>query len=99
MRIAVPHRTTREKARSVVEQRVGQMLAQFGDRADDVEHTWIGDQLRFKGRASGFHIEGTLEITDAEVIIDSKLPFLAKPFERKIRTTVEKEAEAMFRTA
>jgi hypothetical protein len=33
-----------------------------------------------------------------EVIIDRKLPLLAKLFESRIRHTVEREAESMFRT-
>jgi len=40
---------------------------------------------------------GTLEITDNDVIIDGKLPLIAKPFESRIRSTVEREAEEMFR--
>ena len=99
MRIAVEHKTTREKARAVVKAKIGQLLAQFGDKADDVQHEWAGDTLRFKGKARGLTVEGTVEITDASVIIDGKLPLLARPFEPRIRQTVEREAEAMFRTA
>lgn len=99
MRIAVDHRTTRAKARQIVERKLGELLSQFGDKADDVQHEWFGDTLRFKGKARGFTIEGTLEVTDAAMIIDAKLPFLAKPFEGRIRQTVEREAEAIFRTA
>src|SRR5204862_2930474 len=42
---------------------------------------------------------GTLEVTDAAVVIDVKLPLLAKPFESRIRQTVERELEALFKTA
>ena len=99
MRIAVEHKTTKTKARAIVEQKLGQLLAQFGDRAEDIQHEWSGDTLRFKGKARGLTVEGTLEVTDAAVIIDGKLPLLARPFESRIRQTVEREAEAMFRTA
>jgi len=99
MRIAVEHKTTKSNARQIVEQKIGRLLAQFGDRAEDVQHEWSGDTLRFKGKARGFTVEGTLEVTDSEVIIDGKLPLLAKPFESRIRQTVEREAETMFRTA
>jgi len=99
MHIEVPHHTNRQNARRIVESRLSQLLAQFGDRAEDVQHQWSGDTLRFKGRARGFTVEGTVEITDRDVIIDGKLPLLARPFESRIRQTVEREAEAMFRTA
>ncbi|HEX2834857.1 MAG TPA: polyhydroxyalkanoic acid system family protein [Thermoanaerobaculia bacterium] len=99
MRIAVPHNTTRDAARKRVEQKIDQLLSQFGGRAEEIKHEWAGDTLRFKGRARGFSVEGTVEITDAAVILDSKLPFIAMPFEGKIRQAVEREADALFRTA
>ena len=99
MRIAVPHNTSRDMARNRVEQRLGQLLGQFGGHAEEIHHEWIGDTLRFKGKARGLSVEGTVEITDAAVIIDGKLPLIAKPFEGRIRQAVEQEAERMFRTA
>ena len=97
MRIAVEHNTTREDARRKVEQRLGSLLAQFGGHAEDMRHDWIGDTLTFKGKARGMTVEGSVEVTDAAVIIDGKLPFLAMPFESKIREAVKKEADQMFR--
>ena len=99
MRIAVPHHTTKANARSRVEQKLNALLAQFGSQADDVQHDWSGDTLTFKGKAKGFVISGTVEITDAEIVIDAKLPFMAKPFEPRIKEAVKREADTMFRTA
>jgi len=99
MRIAVPHHTNKANARSIVDRKLGQLLGQFGDKADEVNHEWIGDTLHFRGKARGFSAEGTVEITETDVIIDGKLPLLARPFESRIRQAVEREAESMFRTA
>jgi len=55
--------------------------------------------LRFKGKARGLSVEGTVEVTDTEVIIHGKLPLMARPFEGKIKQAVELEAGKMFRTA
>ena len=99
MRIAVPHNTTKENARRKVEQRLGQLLEQFGGHAEDVSHEWVGDTLQFKGRAKGFALKGSAEVTDADVIIDAKLPLLAMAFEGRIREAVQREADSMFRTA
>lgn len=96
MRIAVEHKTTKEIARNKVEQRLGQLLTQFGGHAEDIQHQWFGDTLQFKGKARGFTVEGTVEITDAAVVIDGKLPLVAKMFEGRIRDAVQKEADRMF---
>jgi hypothetical protein len=99
MRITLPHNTNREEARKIVDERIGQLLAQFGGMASDVEHEWSGDVLSFSAKARGLSAKGTVEVTDSEVIIHGKLPLMALPFESKIRGLVEKEAESMFRTA
>ena len=99
MRIAVPHHTSKDVARGKVDQRLGQLLSQFGDHAEEIEHEWLGDTMRFKGKARGLAVEGTIDVTDAEIILDAKLPLVAKMFEGRIREAVEREAGAMFRTA
>ena len=99
MRIAVPHNTTRTNARRIVEQKINSLLGTFGHHAEQAEHEWQGDTLHFKGKARGLSLEGTVEITDDVVILDGKLPLIAKPFEGRIRQQVEAEAEKMFRPA
>jgi len=99
MRIALPHHTSKAAARKKVEERLGQLLGQFGSRADEIDHSWSGDTLSFKGKAKGLKVEGTIDVTDTEIVLHAKLPFMAIPFEGKIRHAVEKEAGSMFRTA
>lgn len=99
MRIAVPHHTTRANARTTIEQKVAALLSQFGGRVDDLQQQWTGDTLEFKGKARGFKVEGTVEVTDEEIILEGKLPLMALPFEPRIREAVKREAENLFRTA
>ncbi len=98
MRIAVQHNTTRDKARKIVEDRLRTIEKQYGHYASGIDYSWQGDLLSFAIKAKGgIQSNGTVEITDTDVIIDGKLPLVAKPFESRIRSTVEREAEAMFR--
>ena len=99
MRIAVPHHTTKAKARQIIEKKLKTAEKQYGHMADDFAYEWAGDILNLSAKARGFSVKGTLEITDKEVLINGKLPLIALPFEKKIRSTVEKEAESIFRTA
>lgn len=97
MRITVPHRIDKATVRKKIEERLHQMLATYGHYLSEVEHRWEGDRLVFSGKAKGMKANGTVDITDNEVIIDGKLPLLAKPFEPRIKSTIEKEAETIFR--
>jgi putative polyhydroxyalkanoate system protein len=97
MRIEVEHHTTREKARQIIEKKMEELERQYGQHADSVEKNWAGDLLNFVFKAKGMTGKGTLEVTDTGVIVDGKLPLLAKPFESRIKSTVEREAAEMFR--
>jgi hypothetical protein len=99
MRITVPHHTDKETARRKITERIGQLFGQYGQHLSDASHRWEGDRLLFSGTARGFKANGSVEVTETEVIIDGKLPLLARPFEPRIKSTIEREAEAMFRTA
>ena len=96
MRVTVPHNTDKASARRRVDARLQQLLAQYGTYINDVDQRWDGDRLVFSGSARGFKANGTLEVTDSEVIIDGKLPLIARPFEPRIKSTIEREAAAMF---
>lgn len=96
MRINIPHRTDKETARRKINERIAQLFAHYGHYLSDSEHKWEGDRLVFSGSAKGFKASGTVEVTDTEVIVDGKLPLIAKPFEPRVKSTIEKEAESMF---
>lgn len=99
MRIHVPHQTTQAIARERVEQHLGHLLSTHGQHAEELEHEWAGNTVHFKGKAKGLSVQGSVEVTDQEIIVDAKLPLIAKPFEGKIRAAIEKEADSMFRMA
>jgi hypothetical protein len=96
MKMTVPHHTSKENARQIIDGRLTGLLAQYGHYLSESQTTWTGDRLEFSGKAKGFTASGTLEITEIEVILDGKLPLIARPFEPKIKSAIEQEAAAMF---
>ena len=96
MKVTVPHHTTREEAKRKIEERLGNLERQYGHYATDIDKQWDGDRLTFSVKARGMSGSGSLEITDSEVIVDGKLPLMARPFESRIKSTIEREAAAMF---
>ena len=98
MKLTIPHHGNRQAVRAKIETRLQALMGQYSQYLSDVEHSWDGDRLTMKGSAKGFKAHGTVEVTDSEVIIDGKLPLIARPFEPRIKSTIEKEAESMFRS-
>jgi len=96
MRVNVPHRTTKDEARKIVDRKLGEMLSQYGHYLSESQTNWSGDRLDFSGKAKGFSANGTIEITETEVILDGKLPLIARPFESRIKSVIEHEAATLF---
>jgi putative polyhydroxyalkanoic acid system protein len=99
MKITIPHHSDRETARRKIEAKLHELKGQYGHYLNDVEQRWEGDRLVLEGSARGFKANGSVEVTDSEVIVDGKLPLMARVFEPRIKSTIEKEAAAMFRKA
>ena len=98
MRIAITHNTDKQTARQRIESRLKEVLTTYGTYLSETEHRWEGDRLLFSGKAKGMKANGTIDVTDSEVIIDGKVPLLARPFEPRIKSTIEREAAAIFST-
>ena len=96
MRIVIPHHTDRINARRIIDARLHDLLGQHGHFLSDINQHWEGDRLVFSGTAKGFKANGSVEITDSEVILEGKLPLIAKPVESRIKSTIEREAATMF---
>ena len=96
MKIAIPHHTTKEAARKKLQSLSERLLREHGERLENVDQQWNGDQLLVNFKARGFNVKGTVEVTDSEIILDGKLPLIAKPFESRIKSTIEREAKSVF---
>ncbi|HKB80914.1 MAG TPA: polyhydroxyalkanoic acid system family protein [Thermoanaerobaculia bacterium] len=96
MRIAIPHNTDKSIARRKIDARLHELLGTYGGYLSEVDHRWEGDRLVLSGKAKGMKASGTVDITDTEVIIDGKVPLIAKPLEPRIKSTIEREAAALF---
>ncbi|MEA2238384.1 MAG: hypothetical protein QOC81_3108 [Thermoanaerobaculia bacterium] len=96
MQIVIPHHTDKASARRKIETRLQDLLGQHGHYLTDITQHWEGDRLVFAGTAKGFKANGSVEITDSDVIVDGKLPLIARPFESRIKSTIEREASEMF---
>jgi len=99
MKITLPHNTDRETARGKIEQLLTELSKRHAGMVDDLDQHWEGDELRFSFKARGLKASGSLAVTDEELVLKSKLPLMALPFESKIKSAIEKEAESLFRLA
>lgn len=91
MQITRRHNRTKQQAKSWVEEKLAEMLQQFGDSVSDATHCWRGDTMEFAFRAAGLvSFSGTLAVTETDFHLDMPFPFLAKSFEPRAEEEVNR---------
>ncbi len=89
MRIQRPHHMTRIEACAWVDEKLAEMLQQFGDRVSDISYEWTGDRLTFQFRAIGtLRFKGMLDVTNTDLRIDLPFPLLARGYQRRAETEI-----------
>lgn len=99
MKIEMPHHTTPANAKKKITNLLTKLKSKHEELISDLDQRWDGDKLVFGFKAKGMSAKGHIEITDDAVLLDGKLPLLARPFESKIKKAIETEAKSLFRKA
>lgn len=63
--------------------------------ADIEEERWEGDTLHFAFTTQGQRIEGQLEVTDKEFVLNAKLPLMLRMFEGRIEKMIQEQGKQM----
>jgi hypothetical protein len=59
------------------------------------EERWEGDTLHFAATLQGKQINGTLQVTDKDFVIDAKLPLLWRIFEGRIEKMIAEQVQSL----
>ena len=93
MEIRRHHNMTRDAAVQLSDQILPGFIEQAGDNISNIQRQWDGNVLRFAFHTHGMNIKGTFLVTDDEIIIESELPFMARPFEGRVRSAIEQQLD------
>jgi putative polyhydroxyalkanoic acid system protein len=99
MKLTIAHNTTKTDAKKRLKGLLKGLAKRHSDVVSEVEERWDGDLLDFGFRARGMKAQGTMKVTEDEVVVEGRLPLLARPFESRIKSAIEKEARSLFRKA
>ena len=95
MEIRRHHNMTMDAAVQLSDQVLPGLIEQAGDNVSNIWRQWDGNVLRFAFRTNGMDIKGTFLVTDDEIIIESQLPFMARPFEGLVRSAIERQLDIL----
>ena len=95
MNIKIDHNLATEKALACSKTLLEKLREEQSDKISNVVQLWNGNVSNFSFRVSGFKIEGTLTVTEKNIIINGKLPLAAMLFKGIIEETIKKHADKM----
>ena len=95
MEIRRHHNMTMDAAVQLSDQILPGYIEKAGDTVSNIERQWDGNVLRFAFHTHGMNIKGTFLVTDDEIIIESELPFMARPFEGRVRSAIEQQLDIL----
>lgn len=86
--MSVPHQLTQEEALKRIQNTLGQLKKEHGDKISKLTETWSGNVGEFSLTVMGFDVSGKLTVTPSSVDIDAELPFAASLFKGKIKELI-----------
>ncbi len=90
MKHKVHHGLDRELARKATHQAAESYKERFAKYNPQVN--WVtDDKANVSFSAKGVGLDGSLEVTDDDVLIDLDVPFILKPFKKKAVSIIEAE--------
>ncbi|MDA1215996.1 MAG: polyhydroxyalkanoic acid system family protein [Chloroflexi bacterium] len=96
MKVSREHGVTKEEAKRKLDGFLEEMLKAYGSQVPEHNHEWVGDTMKFSGKAKGFSVSGTVQVTDTTVVIDVGLPLMARMFEGAVRGRAEGALDSLF---
>ena len=97
MRLVIPHTLSRPEAVTKIQRLLLEAKPKLADKLTVEEERWEADVLHFAFTTQGQRISGTLEVKDAEFVLDAKLPFMMRMFEGRIEKMIAEQSKQMLR--
>lgn len=95
--MSVPHQLTQEEALKRIQNVLGQLKAEHGDKISNLVEEWNGNTGKFSLKAMGFDVSGKITVAPSSIDIDAELPFAASLFKGTIKSLITAKAEEVLK--
>lgn len=95
MRIEYNHQHTKEEAYKKIDGLLEELKNKYGEMVQNPSKSWNSehDRMDFSFRARGFNITGNIQLQGMAVVLEGKLPLLARPFKGEIESRIREKLE------
>lgn len=93
--VVVPHQLGRVEAKRRLATGFGDLKARFADKLTAVDDRWTGDHLDLDIRALGQSIAAAVEVGDADIRVEVRLPWLLAVIAEKAKGLIQQEGSRL----
>lgn len=93
--VVIPHQLGRAEARRRLETGLVRLKTTFADKVTSVNEAWTGDHLDVAVAALGQSVSAGLDVGEADVRVEIRLPWLLAMVTEKARVFVEKQGQLL----
>ena len=95
MNIEHKYNGTSKHAYQQIDTLLTSLQQQYGNKISNPSTSWNSsrDRMAFSFGVYGFTLKGTIQIQDEKVVIDGKVPLLARAFQRKVEILIRGKLE------
>lgn len=97
MRIEYSYNIEKEKVYNRIDNLLSSLQEKYKEDMSNPQKRWNSnkDKMEFNMLIKGYEISGIITLQDNKVIIEGKLPFIAKMFSGKIENAVKSQLETL----
>ena len=95
LNLNIPHDLSQEEALARIKNLLSNLKEEQKDIISEVQENWQGNKCDFSFKAKGFNLSGNMIVNNADVQINSQLPFALSFFKGVISDVISKKAKSL----
>lgn len=95
LNLTIPHNLSKEEALTRIKNLLSNLKEEKKDIVSNVQENWQDNKGNFSFKAQGFNLAGDIVVNDADVQINSDLPFAVSFFKSAISDMITKKTKEL----
>lgn len=95
LNLSIPHSLSKAEALTRIKSLLSNLKEEKKDLISDVQENWQDNKGNFSFKAQGFNLAGDIVVNDADVQINSDLPFAVSFFKSAISDMITKKTKEL----
>ncbi len=92
LQMSIPHHLSQEEALKRIQTLLTEMKKEHGDKIENLQENWTGNQGDFSFSVKGFALSGKLTVMPSTIELDGKIPMSVSLFKGTIISMINQKA-------